>query len=202
MEVQVTTSAPQAEARAVGPGLTRHFEAESSVEGSAEAVFTHVDSPLQLSSHMNQSSWKMGWGKMETVLDEDKGQKVGSKIRFQGRILGVSLSVDEVVVERNPPHQKAWETIDLPRLLVIGRYRMGFEILPRGRTSTLRVFIDYSLPASVGGRLLGALFGGFYARWCTRQMIADTVGHFRTAAFLFSAFVGAVYSYTAYRLTC
>ena len=104
--------------------------------------------------------------------------EVGSRIRLAGRVLGLALSVEETVVERTPPRRKAWETSGTPRLLVIGQYRMGFELLPQGNAAKLRVFIEYDLPQSAPDRWLGRLFGHSYAKWCTRRMVEDAIGHF------------------------
>jgi len=97
----------------------------------------------------------------------------GSVIRMTGAILGLKLSVEEVVTVHEPPHRKAWQTIGAPRLLIVGRYRMGFDIAPAGRGSQVTVFIDYDLPCGLSGHLLGRLFGRMYARWCVRTMPAD-----------------------------
>ena len=88
------------------------------------------------------------------------------------------LSVEEIVTERVPLQRKVWETTGSPKLLVIGQYRMGFEITSEGNGSLLRVDIDYALPEDAPARWLGSLFGRFYARWCTRQMLADAEKHF------------------------
>ena len=117
---------------------------------------------------------------METELDEGRGQKVGSRIRLSGRVFGVGLSVEEIVTERNPPRRKVWETTGTPKLLVIGRYRMGFELAPQGKGSMLRVFIEYALPERGLARWLGRLFGRYYARWCTQKMVDDAVKHFES----------------------
>jgi hypothetical protein len=93
-------------------------------------------------------------------------------------MMGVVLSLEEVVTERKPPFQKAWETVDA-KLLVIGPYRLGFELTPHGTTSKLRVFIDYDL--SEKHRWLGRLFGKMYARWCTERMATDAAKHFEAA---------------------
>ncbi len=115
---------------------------------------------------------------MQTELDEGRGQRVGSRIRLSGQVLGVRLSVEETVTERYPPHRKVWETTGTPRLLVIGHYRMGFELSPQGNASMLRVFIEYAWPEALPARWLGRLFGRYYARWCTQQMVDDAVKHF------------------------
>jgi hypothetical protein len=89
---------------------------------------------------------------MEVVLDEGRGQKVGSKIRLVGRVFGIELSVDEAVTERNPPYRKVWETTGSPKLLVIGPYRMGFDLSTNENGLMLQVFIDYALPERAPAR--------------------------------------------------
>jgi hypothetical protein len=120
----------------------------------------------------------MGGGRMKIELDKTQGKEVGSRIRLSGRMMGFALFVEEIVTERMPPHRKIWETIGTPRLLVIGPYRMGFEILPRVSGSVLRVFIDYNFPNDWSVRWLGWLLGRYYAKWCTRTMADDAVRHF------------------------
>ncbi len=158
--------------------LTRCHASKGFIPSSVGQVFAHIDDHTRLSSHMGEPSWKMGGGHMETVLDTGRGQKIGSRIRLAGRVLGVELAVEEVVTERNPPHRKVWETTGTPQLLVIGHYRMGFELSPQGKGSMLRVFIEYALPEKAPARWLGILFSRYYASWCTQQMVDDAVKHF------------------------
>jgi hypothetical protein len=155
-----------------------HYESSGVVRAPAPLLFAHLDEHARLSSHMNKSSWMVAGGRMDISTDEGHGQRVGSRIRVAGSVLGMPLSVDEVVVERDPPWRKVWETTGVPRLLVIGPYRMGFEITSTHESARLRVFIDYSLPETRPGRWLGYRFGGYYARWCTARMVADAVAAF------------------------
>lgn len=64
-----------------------------------------------------------------------------------------------------------WQTTGEPRLLVIGRYRMGFEVQPCGVGSRVGLWIDYELPRVGVAHWLGRLLGRFYARWCTSRML-------------------------------
>ena len=160
--------------------LPLRCESTGYVQASMDQVFAHVDDHTRLSSHMRDPSWRTGWGRMETELDQGRGQKVGSRIRLSGRVFGVELSVEETVTERDPPRRKIWKTTGTPKLLVIGHYRMGFELSPQGNGSMLRVFIDYVLPDRGLTRWVGRLFGRYYARWCTQQMVDDAVEHFKT----------------------
>ena len=152
---------------------SRHEEYARPVSGKAELVFEHLDDQVRLSAHMSKRSWKMGWGRMNIRLDDGRGRIVGSRMALEGRVFGFRLFLEEVVTERLPPFRKSWETIGQPRLLVIGPYRMGFELVPRGSTSHLKVAIDYELPRSGLSRLLGLLFGRSYAKWCTKRMVLD-----------------------------
>ena len=158
-----------------------HFEARALVASPADRLFAYADDPARFSSHMSESSWMMGGSRMQIELDAGRGQTVGSRIRLSGRVFGLALSVEEIVPERVPPQRKVWQTTGSPKLLVIGHYRMGFEIASKENGSLLRVYIDYSLPENAPARWLGFLLGRYYARWCTRRMISDAVRPFAFA---------------------
>jgi hypothetical protein len=150
-----------------------HDEAEGVIPLSNAALFAYLDRHSQLAGHMTKRSWMMGGGRMDITTDEGAFQKVGSRLRLAGRAFGLKLVLDEAVTVHKPPLMKVWETIGTPQLLVIGGYRMGFEITPEQTSSRLRVFIDYDLPRSTIGRFLGYLFAAFYAGWCVKSMVAD-----------------------------
>jgi hypothetical protein len=156
--------------------LPSRFEREAFVTAAPEMLFAHLDEHDRLSSHMSNSSWMMGGGRMRTEVDAAGGKAVGSHIRLSGRVLGVPLAVDEVVTERIAPTVKVWETIGAPQLLVIGAYRMGFRIAPQDGGSRLQIFIEYSFPHPKISRLLIKMFGGFYAR-CARNKCCMMQSH-------------------------
>jgi hypothetical protein len=162
--------------------LPHHHESSAFVSACPERVFALVDDHERLSSHMNQSSWRMAGARMTTTLDERRGQSVGSHILMSARVLGFDLSLDEVVTEREPPTRKTWETVGSPKLLVIGPYRMGLDVTPNEKGSRLRVFIDYALPSTWPERWLGRVFSGYYAHWCTQRMVSDAVAQFESTA--------------------
>lgn len=159
--------------------FSKHYYENKQVGASPDNVFAYLDDHSRLSSHMSTSSWMMGGGHMETTIDELGGQKVGSHIRLSGKAFGMSIALDEVVTCYEPPHKKIWETVGTPKLLVIGHYRLGIEIIPHNGTSDLCVFIDYDLP--LGNAWLGHLFGKMYAKWCVRQMLYGVSSHFNSA---------------------
>ena len=163
-----------------------HYAAEAVVATDPHSLFEHLDDPMRLSAHMNRSSRQTAGMRMTIETDEGRGRTVGSHIRMSGRVLGVELALDEVVTARIPPARKVWEIVGTPRLLVIGCYRMGFEVKPHGDGAHLRVFIDYDRPNGMIANVLGYLFGGYYAKWCTQQMLKDAVAAFARPAVISS----------------
>lgn len=156
----------------------KHFEKTLLIPASPEEIFSYADNHSNFSAHMNQSSWMTGGGSMVTSTDEGHGQQIGSHIQMAGKAFGISLFLDEKVIDRRPPSVKIWETVGNLKLLVIGHYRMGFEIKSQGNDSLLRVFIGYDLPDK--HKWLSRLFGGFYAKWCVEQMTNGVYQHFNT----------------------
>jgi hypothetical protein len=115
--------------------------------------------------------------KMGIELDGAGGRTVGSRVRMRGTMLGLDLALEEVVTERERPHHKAWETVDA-RLFVIGQYRLGFDLEPAAGGTQVTIYIDYALPHRGPGKVLGAMLGRRYARWCIERMAADAQGNF------------------------
>ena len=161
-----------------GADFPLHGESCALLDATLEQAFAYLDDFKALSAHMEERSATMLGSRMSINTDALGGRAVGSIVRMEGRVLGMRLSLDEVVIERQPRRRKAWQTVD-SRLLVIGDYRLGFEVSPRNGGSAVRVFIDYDLPSGWPGRWLGRLLGGRYARWCTGKMAQDAERHFR-----------------------
>lgn len=151
------------------------------VKAPAEVVFAFLDDQENLSSHMSEPSGMMLGATMKIVMEPDHTKRVGSRFGFTGSVMGIPLGVDEVVTFRAPPSSKTWETTAEPTLWVIGQYCMGFELVPQGPRTGLRVYIQYARPRGLLGGILGWLFGHAYARWCTRKMVDDAARHFGNA---------------------
>lgn len=164
------------------PVFPLHHENAVTLNASPETAFPYLDDFRKLSAHMEKSSAMTMGSKMRITTDALDGRAVGSRVRMDGKMLGMTLSLEEVVTERQPPFKKAWQTVDA-KLLVIGQYQTGFVLSPTGDRSLLRVFIDYELPHQGFARWLGRLFGKTYARWCVERMVNDAVAHFRSATF-------------------
>ena len=105
-------------------------------------------------------------------VDERLGRKIGSQNTLERKFFGVELIREEVVIERTPPVRKRWVTVGEPRLLVIGAYRMGFDLVQVQGGTRVTVLIDYNPPTRGLGAVVGRIFGGLYARWRTREVLA------------------------------
>jgi hypothetical protein len=159
--------------------LYRHTRAaKAEVCATPAVLFDYLDDAARLGAHMEKPSMMMMGGRMTYAFDEAEGRATGSVIKMGGAMLGIKLSVEEIVTEYDPPRRKVWETEGHPRILIMGRYRMGFEITPTGDASSLRIFIDYDFPEGFGRRVLGTLLAPLYARWCVRRMADDAKQHF------------------------
>ncbi len=158
--------------------IKHHYHFTTILQTTAENAFEYLDDPKKLSSHMGKSSWMMAGSKMNIKLDEKEGRGIGAEIILDGTMMGIPLFVREFVTESERPKIKVWETKGPQKLIIMGQYRMGFELTPEGTTTQLKVFIDYSLPSVGVQKVLGLFFSKLYARWCTEQMAKDAVNHF------------------------
>ncbi len=155
-----------------------HHESTGLAHAPVERVFAYLDDPKALAAHMGESSMMMLGSHMSIDVDAGGGRVIGSKVRMHGRLMGIRLSLEEVITQRQASTMKVWETIGTPKLLVIAHYRMGFELTRNGASSLVRVFIDYSLPTKPPESWLGYCLGAVYARWCTKQMVMGAARHF------------------------
>ena len=158
-----------------GQSFAFHEESSGFIAQTPHRVFALLDDHARLAAHMSKPSWRMGWATMQIIVEPGRPRGVGSHISLRGRVFGFRLRVDEEVTRYEPPSLKEWRTTAPPRLLVIGNYRMAFTTSPERDGTSLRVTIDYDSPTSFFSRILAALFGRVYARWCTRQMVSDAI---------------------------
>lgn len=147
---------------------------------SPVTLFDALDDHARLTEHMAGMSWMMGGGKMALELDQLGGRAVGSTMKLVGSAFGMRMALTERVTERVPPTRKSWETIDSPDLLVIGDYRMGFDIAAHGGGSRLTMRIDFA--PSRNHPWVSRWLGGLYARWCVNEMLRSATTLARDAS--------------------
>jgi hypothetical protein len=163
-----------------GAAFPLHYEISVRLDVTPATAFAYLDDFRRLSAHMEKASAMMLGSRMRITCDEGEGRAIGSNIHMEGRLFGIAISLDEVVTRRHPPWEKAWKTVRT-KLVVIGRYVLGFQLSSDGAGSGLRVHIDYELPDGGSARWLAKWLGEAYARWCVRRMTRDAVRHFDVA---------------------
>ena len=166
---------------ATWPLFPRHAESSLVVRVAPEVAFAFLDAHENIAAHMDRPSWAMLGGTMTSTIDKLAGQETGSVIRIAGKVFGISISLVEKIVERLPPRRKRWETIGTPKLIVMGGYRMGFDIERAGGGCQVTVVIDYDIPEGLWGSLLGRLFARAYARWCLQRIVETVALEFSNA---------------------
>lgn len=139
------TAVPHADRRAQTGRWARHFEARCDLPATAQAVFAGLDDQSRLAAYMAKPSPMMGDGSMTYEFDAGRGMVIGSPIKMGGPAFGLTLFVDGVVTERDPPRRKVWKTVGVPRLLIIGGYEMGFAPEPRASHCRRRACVRFHL---------------------------------------------------------
>lgn len=154
----------------------RHYEEDVFVPAEVQDVFDYVDDHAKYYSHVIEFA-RILRGRMALETDDGHGRSVGSHIRLSGRVFGRALSLEEVVTRREPPRSKVWETVGVPRFLIVGRYRYSVDIEPQGTGCLLSVSFDFTPPEDSGR--LRLFLSRRYARTCAREMTRITRAHFR-----------------------
>ena len=62
--------------------MSLHAEECAVIKAPAIRLFDLLHDSTRLTAHMSKRSWRMGWSRLETALDEGRGRAVGSHIRF------------------------------------------------------------------------------------------------------------------------
>lgn len=153
--------------------MSRRLSETVRIEASPRAVFAYLDDFRNLGGHMSERSMAMMGSRLRLERLDGPGTGVGARYRWTGRIMGLPIELTEVVTDWVADRLKAWETVGVPRLIVIAGYRMNFTVAPDGAGTVLTIEIEYDVPRSWLGRLLSWLLGDAYSRWCLRRMARD-----------------------------
>lgn len=157
-------------------GYEKQYKESMHIPAPVEDVFAYIDDHSHFYSHVIKFSRAVG-GRMELQFDEGHGKTVGSHIRLFGKLFGKNLSLEEVVIKRDPPYIKTWETVGIPKFLIVGQYRMNVTIEPKGDGSLLTVSLDYNTPPNSG--LVKKLLSRVYGKLCAKEMVKGTRNYFR-----------------------
>jgi hypothetical protein len=136
-------------------------------------VFAWIDDPRNTGWHMSRPSVAMLGSVLHTEQVSSNESGLDATYRSHGRILGLPIDFTARVTRWVPDREKVWRTIGEPRLIILGAFEMQLTTAPEGDDCRLTAGIDYTLPKSLAGRLLGHLLARPYSRWCLRRICRD-----------------------------
>ena len=151
------------------PKMSRIIE----IRATPEEVFAYLDDIKNVGMHMASSSMAMLGGKMSLqVISKNKTGR-GATYRLRGGVLWMPIDITETVTKWAEGREKEWETVDNPKIIVMSWYRMHFVLKPAQRGTHVDFEIEYGLPTSFFGKMLGKLLARKYADWCLRRATED-----------------------------
>jgi Polyketide cyclase / dehydrase and lipid transport len=153
--------------------LEHRLEETTTIPAPPARVFAWLDDPQNTGWHMSRPSLAMLGGALRVERLSAMAAGVGATYRSWGHVLGLRIDFTTTVVRWVAGQEKVWRTIGDPRLIVIGPFEMRFALEPIDGGARLIMAVEYDLPASVLGRLLGRVLAAPYARWCLRRMCRD-----------------------------
>ena len=138
-----------------------------------EKVFAHMEDINNVGWHMSgeRSMPMMGSRLILEVIDDKKG--VGATYRWKGSIMGMIIDIEETVTKWVRDREKTWQTIGKPKMIVMSDYTMHLLLTPTEGGTHAMFEIDYSLPKTPWGWMIGKLLARKYAKWCIQRACED-----------------------------
>lgn len=93
-----------------------HNETAVLAHAPADLVFAYLDDPKSLAAHMGESSIMRMGSRLSMDVDAAGGRMIGSKVGMQGSMIGIPISLEEMITWRHVPGKNVWETIGTQKL--------------------------------------------------------------------------------------
>lgn len=150
---------------------TEWYEIE--IRAPAEKVFAHMDDIKNVGWHMSEERAMPMMGSSLQLEVIDGRQGVGATYRWKGRVMGMAIDIKEATTSWIKDREKTWQTMEKPKMIVMSGYAMHFALTPTERGTRVMFEIDYSLPKTPWGWMIGRLLARKYARWCLERACLD-----------------------------
>jgi uncharacterized membrane protein len=150
------------------------FQKTTIIHSTPEKVFAQLDDFSKTGMHMSQSSMMMAGGKLKLEQLSTNSIGVGSKYRWYGKMMGMTIDFSETVTKWQPPVLKEWETIGEAKIIIMSWYRMWFEIFPQEKETIVRLSISYLPPKHWLYKIISFFFAKCYCNWCLNNMLNDS----------------------------
>ena len=138
-----------------------------------EQVFKCIDDLGVTGMHMTQSSAMMMGSKLNLEFLTENHTGMGSKYRWTGKMMGMSMDFTVEVTKWIPGKEKIWETIGDTKLIIYSWYRMHLLVLPALNGCKAELSISYEKPKGFLNKILSFLFADWYCKWCLKHMMGD-----------------------------
>ncbi|MBM3897727.1 MAG: SRPBCC family protein [Thaumarchaeota archaeon] len=145
------------------------------IKASPQKVFAHMDDIRNVGWHMEgKRAMPMMGGKLHLQKLSENATGVGATYRWYGKVLGMTIDFKETVTKWIENREKVWSTIEDPKIFIMSEYKMRLQLSPTENGTNVVFEIDYELPRSLFGKILGKLLAKKYAQWCLRRACEDT----------------------------
>lgn len=144
------------------------------INSTPENVFAQMDDFGKTGMHMSESSIMMMGSKLKLAHLSTNPTGVGTKYRWYGKILGMTIDFIETVTKWQPPKHKEWETVYEAKIIIMSWYRMWFNITPSENGTIAKLSISYLPPNQLFYKLLSFFFAKWYCNWCLDNMLKGT----------------------------
>ena len=147
---------------------------EIEILATPEKVFAHMDDINNVGWHMSgESSMPMMGSRLRLeVIDDKKG--IGATYRWKGSVMNMPIDIKETVTKWIKNGEKSWQTIGKPKMIVMSGYVMHLRVSPTEKGTKVLFEIDYSLPKTPWGWIIGVILARKYAKWCLQRACEDT----------------------------
>ena len=136
-------------------------------------VFRSIDDLGVTGIHMTKSSMMMMGSKLHLSYLTEHKTGLGSRYRWTGAMMGVSMDFTVEVTKWIEGKQKVWETIGPTKLIIYSWYRMNLIVRSIESGAEAELSISYEKPQGFINNVLSFLFANWYCRWCLKQMLGD-----------------------------
>ena len=138
-----------------------------------DKVFAYMDDINNVGWHMSgEGAMPMMGSRLQLeVIDDSEG--IGATYRWKGSVMGMAIDIKEIVTNWTAGREKTWRTIEKPKMIVMSDYTMHLLLTPIERGTDVLFEIDYSLPKTPWGWMIGKLLARKYAKWCLQRACND-----------------------------
>ena len=140
----------------------------------AERVFSCLDDLGVTGMHMTKSSMPMMGGKMDFQFLTEKHTGAGTRYRWTGKVLWMTLDFTVTVTKWVMGVEKSWQTEKNARMIIMSWFRMDLKVEQYGQHAMVKLYIAYERPEGIFNRLLSVLLADWYCKWCVENMLQDT----------------------------